>query len=130
MKKRVEDNARVMQNKRKSSNSKSPMTTPTSKSPPYSKITSKSPQSSAPKSPHSKASEKRIRVTSSDGRTCNLKLDVSVTYVQLQEAIEQELKYVRDAVNLGTAFLTCCGVTVTGGMWATSVFAYSPVLEH
>lgn len=93
VKKRVEENARVMQNKR-SSNSKSPMTTPTSKSPPYSKTTptSKIPPSSIPKSPSSKALEKRIRVTSSDGRTCNLKLDLSVTYVQLQEAIEQELR--------------------------------------
>lgn len=86
VKKRVEDNARVMQTRRKS-----PQTTPTSKSPPSSKTTptSKSPPSPIPKPP---TSEKRIRVTSSDGRTCNLKLAMSVTYVQLQEAIEQELK--------------------------------------
>jgi deubiquitinating protein VCIP135 len=101
VRKRIEENAQSANTKRKS---KSPQTTPTSKSPPYtktsppsaiskpppSKATSKSSPSSTSKPPPSK--EKRIRVTTSDGRTCNLKLDLAVTFVQLQEAIEQELK--------------------------------------
>ena len=37
-------------------------------------------------------SQKRVRVSSSDGRMCNLCLDVAVTYAQLQEAIEKDLK--------------------------------------
>ncbi len=34
---------------------------------------------------------KRVRVSTSDGRTCNLTLNVNVTYAELLEAIEKEL---------------------------------------
>lgn len=97
LRKKIEDNARTSQSKRKNSASKSHTVTPGSKShtvTPASKstIVSKSPPSSVPKQPNSKPSEKRIRVTSSDGRTCNLSLDLAVTYQQLQQAIEKELE--------------------------------------
>lgn len=39
-----------------------------------------------------KPSQKRVRVSTSDGRTCTLRLDLSVTYAQLQAAIEKDLK--------------------------------------
>lgn len=90
VKKKIEDNAKLMQNKRRYSGSKSPLSpltaTPANKTSPTSK--------SVPKTtgPTSKPSSKRIRVTSSDGRTCNLNLDLTVTFSQLQEAIHKELK--------------------------------------
>ena len=87
---KIEDNARVTQNKRKgSSSSKSLLSTPTSKiasAPAPSKTTPSPPTKSQTTEPL----QKRLRVTSSDGRATNLSLDVAVTYAQLQEAIEKE----------------------------------------
>ena len=98
--KKIEENARIQQSKRKYSGPKSPVskspapgtkTTPTSKSSAHG--TKTTPTSKSPPKPQSvQPSKKRIRVTSSDGRTCNLNLDFTVTYALLQQAIEQELK--------------------------------------
>ncbi len=93
---RVEENARITQNKRTSASSssvspKSPVSTaPTSKTTPspISKTPPTKPQDTTV------ASCKRIRVTSSDGKATNLSLEANATFSQFQEAIERELKWV------------------------------------
>ena len=43
-------------------------------------------------SPTSQPAQKKIKVTSSNGKTANLTLEPTVTYSQLQAAIERELR--------------------------------------
>ena len=68
---------------------KSPTHPPTSSHPTSTTSTTVTPSHSS-----SPPASKKIKVTSSDGRTANLTLDPSTTFMQLQAAIERELRFV------------------------------------
>ena len=52
------------------------------------------PPATPPSPPPGKPAHKKIRVTSSEGKTANLTLEPSVTFSELQAAIERELRCV------------------------------------
>ena len=93
VRRRVQDNARLTQNMSKKKTKYSPSnqdlprkTTPppTSNTPPKTTPPGKSQSSASP-------THKRVRVVTSDGHTCNLNLEVGVTYTELLDTIEKEL---------------------------------------
>lgn len=91
IRRKIQDNARLAQSQSKK-RTKYSQGTPTTQKPLPHRTTPPAKTTHPPKSNIVKPSQKRVRVSTSDGRTCNLCLDIDVTYAQLQEAIERELK--------------------------------------
>ena len=71
--------------------------------------------------PTSPPASKKIKVTASDGRTANLTLDPSTTFVELQAVIEQELRYISHG-GARQASHTC---TAVSGLRALSIREYT-----
>ena len=92
VRRRVLDNSRLAQNqsKKRTKYSESKPFTPEA-IPPCTALPQAKP-THQPKSRSMKPLQKRVRVSTSDGRTCNLCLEQSVTYSQLQAAIERDLR--------------------------------------
>ena len=96
VRRRVQDNARLAQSQSKKRTKYSPSShdaaLPRKTTPPPLKTTPPKATAALPKVQTQVSSQKRVRVTTSDGRACNLSLDADVTYAQLLDAIERELR--------------------------------------